>query len=168
MNLANPLPFFLPSRACTQRGGGGSYRQPQNRTRIAAKSDFAVAARIICISVPAFRWKQRRSVDGVASTRLWGGGGKEENECGARGNKAVGMSCSGEGLEGGRGRSGWIYDTLGDAFFFFFSEPSINLHNACALRPINARRGWNIFFFFSKTLIRMFVAFMPVINLVGS
>lgn len=22
MNLANPLPFFLPSRACTQRGGG--------------------------------------------------------------------------------------------------------------------------------------------------
>lgn len=81
------------------------------------------------------------------------------------------MSCSGEGLEGGRGRGldeftiRWV--TL---FFFFFSEPSINLHNACALRSINARRGWNIFFFFSfsKMLIRMFVAFMPVINLVES
>lgn len=147
MNLANPLPFFLPSRACTQRGGGGSYRQPQNRTRIAAKSDFAVAARIICISVPAFRWKQRRSVDGVASTRLWGGGGKEENECGARGNKAVGMSCSGEGLEGGRGRSGWIYDTLGDAFFFFFqSRVSICIMRVHFGRLMRDVAG--IFFFF--------------------
>lgn len=147
MNLANPLPFFLPSRACTQRGGGGSYRQPQNRTRIAAKSDFAVAARIICISVPAFRWKQRRSVHGVASTRLWGGGGKEENECGARGNKAVGMSCSGEGLEGGRGRSGWIYDTLGDAFFFFFqSRVSICIMRVHFGRLMRDVAG--IFFFF--------------------
>lgn len=149
MNLANPLPFFLPSRACTQRGGGGSYRQPQNRTRIAAKSDFAVAARIICISVPAFRWKQRRSVHGVASTRLWGGGGKEENECGARGNKAVGMSCSGEGLEGGRGRSGWIYDTLGDAFFFFFqSRVSICIMRVHFGRLMRDVAG--IFFFFFR------------------
>lgn len=160
MNLANPLPFFLPSRACTQRGGGGSYRQPQNRTRIAAKSDFAVAARIICISVPAFRWKQRRSVRGVASTRLWGGGGKEENECGARGNKAVGMSCSGEGLEGGRGRSGWIYDTLGDAFFFFFqSRVSICIMRVHFGRLMRDVAG--IFFFFFENVnsnVRRFYA----------
>lgn len=160
MNLANPLPFFLPSRACTQRGGGGSYRQPQNRTRIAAKSDFAVAARIICISVPAFRWKQRRSVHGVASTRLWGGGGKEENECGARGNKAVGMSCSGEGLEGGRGRSGWIYDTLGDVFFFFFqSRVSICIMRVHFGRLMRDVAG--IFFFFFENVnsnVRRFYA----------
>lgn len=148
MNLANPLPFFLPSRACTQRGGGGSYRQPQNRTRIAAKSDFAVAARIICISVPAFRWKQRRSVDGVASTRLWGGGGKEENECGARGNKAVGMSCSGEGLEGGRGRGLDEFTIRWVTLFFFFFQSRVSI---CIMRVHFGRLMRDvagIFFFF--------------------
>lgn len=54
-----------------------------------------------------------------------------------------------EGLEGG-GDLRYV----GTVTFF---SPSINLHNACALRPINARRGSNIFFFF-RTLIRMFVA----------
>lgn len=57
----------------------------------------------------------------------------------------------GEGLEGG-GDLRYVGTVT-----FFFAEPSINLHNACALRPINARRGSNIFFFF-RTLIRMFVA----------
>lgn len=46
----------------------------------------------------------------------------------------------GEGLEGG-GDLRYV----GTVTFF---SPSINLHNACALRPINARRGSNIFFFF--------------------
>lgn len=55
----------------------------------------------------------------------------------------------GEGLEGG-GDLRYV----GTVTFF---SPSINLHNACALRPINARRGSNIFLFF-RTLIRMFVA----------
>lgn len=45
----------------------------------------------------------------------------------------------GEGLEGG-GDLRYV----GTVTFF---SPSINLHNACALRPINARRGSNIFFF---------------------
>lgn len=46
-----------------------------------------------------------------------------------------------------RRRGGFTIRWDGD---FFFAEPSINLHNACALRPINARRGSNIFFFFSN------------------
>lgn len=50
----------------------------------------------------------------------------------------------GEGLEGG-GDLRYVGTVT-----FFFAEPSINLHNACALRPINARRGSNIFFFFSN------------------
>lgn len=50
----------------------------------------------------------------------------------------------GEGLEGG-GDLRYVGTVT-----FFFAEPSINLHNACALRPINARRGSNIFFFFER------------------
>lgn len=63
----------------------------------------------------------------------------------------------GEGLEGG-GDLRYVGTVT-----FFFAEPSINLHNACALRPINARRGSNIFFFF-RTLIRMSRVLLCSIN----
>lgn len=156
MNLANPLPFFLPSRACTQRGGG---RAIDNR-KIARASP---PNRISRWPPVLFAYRFQRFVgnnDGVASTRLWGGGGKEENECGARGNKAVGMSYSGEGLEGGRGRSGWIYDTLGDAFFFFFqSRVSICIMRVHFGRLMRDVAG--IFFFFFENVnsnVRRFYA----------
>lgn len=58
----------------------------------------------------------------------------------------------GEGLEGG-GDLRYV----GTVTFF---SPSINLHNACALRPINARHGSNIFFFFSNVNSNVAGAFM--------